>query len=200
MSLVVVVYPPGAGGNHLKNLLCLSGQFANSNELDPAVYDAKDRARGEVWCVGGRNLQPVFFDRMHQDPDGQWILTAHFGEMMQRRQDLARISDIRLIIMNIQNAAVRQRLQQRQTRLGQTLHPYWLDEELIWCYQRDIYARCFDIAAHRCLEIPLQDLWQPGLGVLSQIERWLGIDVPRSSAQTLHDKWMHANFNDPMGR
>ncbi len=195
MSLALVVYPPGAGGNHLKNLLCLDVTFHNSAELDPAVYDAQDRARGEVWCVGGRNLQPVFFDRLEQDPDARFVLIAHFGEMMQNRQRILEIDDIRLVIITITDPAARRRLEQRQTRLGQNIHPYWLDEELTWCYQSQIYQDCFGISRDRCLEVPLQDLWHPDLPAVPAVEQFLAVTIPRDQARLLHQKWLRSNFH-----
>jgi len=197
-----VVYPPGAGGNHLKNLLCLSGEFVNSHELDPAVYDAQDRPPGEVWCVGGRNLQPAFFDRISQSPKTGSVLTAHFGELAQHRSRIAMIPRKRLVIITIDCESARRRLEQRQTRLGQNIHPYWLDEELVWCYQTEIYMRYHGVAAEHCLEIPMLDFWRSDLiesDTLPRIESFLDISIPRQPAKTLHDKWCHSNFGSGIG-
>lgn len=194
MKLALVVYPPGAGGNHLKNLMCLSRAFANSSELDTAVYDAQDRAQGEVWCVGGRNLQPIFFERMHQHPDQRWVLIAHFGEMMQHRREILQIPDIQLVIITIQDLTARRKLERRQIRLGQALHPYWLDEELIWCYRTEMYINNFGISGDRCLEIGLQDLWHRDLVAMAAVEKFLDIEIPKDQAAALHSKWLSANF------
>jgi len=198
VSNVFVVYPPGAGGNHLKNLLCLSGAFINSNDLDPAIYDAEDRAPGEVWSVGGRNLQSVFFDRIWHNPGSRSILTAHFGELVAQQSQFDQVPDRKLIIITMAQAQSRQRLMVRQTRLGQNVHSYWLDEELVHCYRTAMYARFFGVSADCCFELELQELWSHDLWqnqVIDRLEQFLAIRVPDEPARGLHQKWMQKNFS-----
>lgn len=199
MALVLVVYPPGAGGNHLKNLLCLPGKFANSDDLDPAVYDFTDslRANGEVWMKGGRNLQDVFFDRMDHAVDQDWILPAHFGELRQYHSRLDGIAHKQIVLITIDTVKDRRMLDNRQMRLGQAIHPYWLDEELIWLYQPETYDRFFNIAPQACQSISLQALWSREFvdeESLARIEKFLDITVPRDQARLLHHKWHKTNF------
>lgn len=199
MANVFVVYPPGAGGNHLKNLLCLSGSYINSDDLDPAIYDATDRPPGEVWSVGGRNLQDIFFDRIQDNPGSSSILTAHFGELVAQRSRFDLVPDRKLIIITIVVAQSRQRLMARQHRLGQTVHPYWLDEELVHCYQTDMYARFFGVPAQCCVELQLHELWSQDLwqaGVVDRLENFLDIKVPIEPTKSLHQKWWQKNFGD----
>lgn len=197
MPNVFVVYPPGAGGNHVKNLMCLSGSFINSHELDVAVYDATNRAPGEVWCVGGRNLQDIFFQRIRDNPGSSSVLTAHFGELVSHQQQFRLVPHIRLIILTINHGSGRRALEQRQQRLGQNIHPYWLDEELICCYQSIMYEKYFGIPAHHSIEIDVADFWKTDALshlVLDPIEQFLSIEIPREPALLLHSKWVDHNF------
>lgn len=192
-----ILYAPGAGGNHLKNLLCLSEAYANSHELDQSVYDAQDRCPGEVWCVGGRNLQPMFFDRMHHDASSRSILIAHFGELAQHQHAITTAPQPQLVIITLPPDHSRRQLQHRQQRLGQNIHPYWLDEELPWCYTTRMYQTYFEIPEHDCIELDLGDFWQPDFctsPALDRLEMFLRITVPRDQAHTLHHKWMCSNF------
>lgn len=197
MPNVFVVYPPGSGGNHIKNLMCLSGSFINSGELDPAVYDATDRAPGEVWCVGGRNLQEIFFQRILANSGSSSVLTAHFGELLAAQDWVRQVPDIRLIIITMKHGSSRRALETRQARLGQHCHPYWLDEELVFCYQHQMYEKYLGIAPHHCIEIELEDFWHNHGSfpkVLAAIEQFLSITIPRDSACELHSKWIMHNF------
>lgn len=201
MSNIFVIYPPGAGGNHLKNLLCLSKSFINHTELDTSVYDDQHRIPGEVWCVGGRNFQDIFFDRIQNNPGSSSILIGHFGELMQHREQFAQVPDIRLIVISIATAHARRQLDQRQLRLGQTIHPYWLDEELIWCYHLDMFQRYFGLPREHCLEVAMEDFWHPNMishGLLDHVCRFSQIEVDHQQAQVLHDKWHAANFGQSM--
>ena len=197
MALDLIVYAPGAGGNHLKNLLCLSPVFANSRDLDLTIYDFQDplHANGEVWMRGGRNLQAVFFDAMDRDPVARWILPAHFGELQQFRTRLDSVDHKRVIIITLDHESDRRLLDGRQLRLGQAIHPYWLDEELVWIYQPDTMHKFFGI--DHCLTISLSQFWAKEFvtGVqMDQIEQYLAVTLDRSLAQDLHAKWIQANF------
>jgi hypothetical protein len=195
-----VVYPPGAGGNHLKNLLCLTRQYHNSDELDPTVYDLNDpenRPPGEVWCVGGRNLQDRWFDIWRQDPSAKLVLPAHFGELWQKRQKFCDVPNKRLVILGINSTESRRALESRHQRLGQTIHPYWLDEELPWLYQAHMYDTLFGISAEHCVEIDLLEFWHQDMndnGTLAKIEQLLDVQIPRHASRLLHQKWVKHNF------
>ena len=193
-----IVYMPGAGGNHLKNLLCLSPDFANHTELDVSVYDDTSRPPGEVWCVGGRNLQDIFFKRIFDNPGERSVLIAHFGELAQNRDKFLLVPDRRCVVVTMNNPAYRSVLDQRQLRLGQAIHPYWLDEELLWCYRSDMMLRYFGVQAQDCLEIDLADFWHTDMihnGTLDRICDFVGTAVPKSAALELHHKWIKANFS-----
>ncbi len=194
--LTLVVYAPGAGGNHLKNLLCLSSHYANAADLDPAVYKRPDPERppGEVWCVGGRNLQPVFFERMI-DCNQSWVLAAHAGEMFEYWQQLSTVKNKKIIVVSLDNAAARRQLDQRQIRLGQCIHPYWLDEELQPLYQADTLAHLFDFSVDDCYTLPLENFWSRSFVAdkFQQIKQFLNIDIDNVAADEYHQLWCTAN-------
>jgi hypothetical protein len=199
MSLTLVVYPPGAGGNHLKNLLCLSSYYANSGDLDPAVYlsPAKTRAVGEVWCVGGRNLQDIFFQRMTDNPTSNWVLPAHFGEMIQFRDQINQQHHKKIIVLTIENQATRRELESRQTRLGQHIHPYWLDEELVGIYQPETLSKVFKNHTDQYISLGLDKFWAENFvtgGEFNRVQSWLNIDLSIDTAEQFHALWRRANF------
>jgi hypothetical protein len=197
MRDTLILYAPGAGGNHVKNLLCLSEAYINSSELDITVYDATDRAPGEVWCVGGRNLQPRFFERIHANPDSRSVLIAHFGELAQNLEQMQSLKQPQLVILTLTQEPVRRGLEHRQKRLGQTIHPYWLDEELIWCYSQRMVQTYFGVPPQDCMELDIAEIWRDDFchsTSLERLESFLGVQVPRTAADTLHQKWLRANF------
>jgi hypothetical protein len=199
--LTLVVYVPGAGGNHLKNLLCLSNSYANCNDLDPAVYERPDPERppGEVWCVGGRNLQEIFFERMVEHNDQNWILAAHVGEMFQYQQQLAAITNKKIVVISLEHEPSRRQLDHRQIRLGQCIHPYWLDEELIHIYQAHTLSRLFGTTGDKYFTLPIQDFWHKNFAkslAFSQLESFLNIKTDSDLVDQYHRLWHAANgFN-----
>jgi hypothetical protein len=192
MSAVIVAYCPGAGGNHLKNLLCLSNAFANHNELDSTVYD--HMPNHAVHCVPGRNVQPYLIDRMVNNPDQCWVIPAHFGELAPYQKQLSAVNK-KFIVISIDTAEERQFLTRRQQWLGQQCHEYWLNEEQPFLYHADLYYSYF--GAVDVLTISLTDLWSPTLNqaqVIYSINEFLNIEIDPGLAQLLQNKWSNINF------
>jgi len=196
MSAVIVAYCPSAGGNHLKNILSLSSSFANRVELDLSVYERVDQTSGAVHSIGGRNVQDIFIDRMHTHPGQCWLLSGHFGELAPVRSALATV-DKKFIIVTINNAVDQKLLTNRQQRMGQHCHPYWLEEEQPYLYQPLMYQTYFDIPVENITTVSLYDLWHPTLcngSVIEKINDFLNIYIDLESAQNLQKKWWQGNF------
>lgn len=197
MSAVIVAYCPSAGGNHLKNILSLSPTFANQAEMDLSVYDRADQTSGAVHSVNGRNVQDIFIDRMQAHPDQCWLLSGHFGELAPVRSALSEV-DKKFIIVTIDNSVDRRLLTNRQQRMGQQCHPYWLDEEQPYLYQPKMYQTYFDVDSANIATISLYDLWHPTLcnhAVINKLNDFLNINIDLESAQNLQQKWWQGNFN-----
>lgn len=195
--LSLITYLPGAGGNHLKNLLCLWPGYANRSDLTPEVYEnpSPERPPGEVWCVGGRNLQPIFFDRM-TNSQHNWVLAAHVGEMFQYQSELSYLATKQVILITIDQLHERRQLETRQQRLGQQLHPYWLDEELVWLYRPDFIAKHFDLPSQNIFTVPLNVFWARNF-VQSQtflsMQQFLNINLDFEVSNRYHQLWCAAN-------
>ena len=196
MSAVIVAYSPSAGGNHLKNILSLSSLFANRTELDLSVYERVDQTSGAVHSISGRNVQDIFIDRIQARPDHCWLLSGHFGELAPFKSALS-TADKKFIIVTIDNPVDRRLLANRQQRMGQQCHPYWLEEEQRYLYQPKMYQTYFDVPAQNIATVSLYDLWHPTLcnsAVINKINDFLKIDIDPESAQILQQKWWQGNF------
>jgi hypothetical protein len=197
MSAVIVTYCPASGGNHLKNILSLSSFFANQDEMDLTVYDRVDQTSGAVHSVDGRNVQDIFVDRMLDQPDQCWLMSGHFGELAPVRSALSAV-DKKFIIVTINNSVDCRLLTNRQQRLGQQCHPYWLEEEQPYLYQPRMYQTYFGVDPANIATISLYDLWHPTLcdhAVINKLNDFLNINIDTESAQNLQQKWWQGNFN-----
>jgi len=195
--LHLIVYLPGAGGNHLKNLLCLNHNYANCNDLRPEVYESPEphRPPGEVWCLGGRNLQEVFFDQITQQPDKVWLRAAHVGEMFQYQHRLAAVKNKKLVIIGVDQASDQAQLMNRQQRLGQHVHPYWLEEELMWLYQPKFVSHHFDVEPSNIIKVSLSEFWHRDFvdSKFQQIQQFLDVSLDCALANRYHRLWHSAN-------
>jgi len=206
MSVTIICYPPGGGGNHLKNIISLDARFhdqwpwpwAKTLELHSEVYvEDPDICTGTVHALRGRNVREVFFDHMESQPDGFYLLHGHFGELAKYLDRIKNLENINWILMTFDHTEDRHLLDQRQRRLGQNNHPYWLEEEQPYLYQDLMCQSYFHADPHNILSIPLREFWNPNLAefdIIDRINAFLQIDVKLQAAQCLHDHWHRLNF------
>lgn len=205
MPAVIIAYPPMAGGNHFKNLLCLETSFANSSDFDPAVYEhahapvSPFQPVGTVHSTSGRNVHKYLFEKIFAEPEKTWIIHGHFGELAPFRNELNLINNKKYIIITIDSETDRKLLFERQERLGGTSgHPYYLDEEQPYLYQPPMYSTYF--TSDNTLNTSVACAWDPDLTRSKLIDTWneyLNINIDITRAQHYHTLWWESNFNLP---
>lgn len=200
--IYIISYPPCAGGNHLKNIVSLSGKFddqwpwawVQEQTVGLAVYyDKKQPMRGEVQSLPGRNLHGVFLDHILKTPSEDFLIHGHFGELALYRERLQQVPDKKVLMITIDQQHERDWLIARQNRLGQHNHPYWVNEEQVYLYQPEIYRSYFGIES--TVELPLSALISPTLdsSFFDAISDFSASDVDRTQAQELHSIWTDLN-------
>ena len=137
MSAIIISYPPGAGGNHLKNILCLDRNFANSGDLNLAVYDEPIQPPGTVHSRPGRNVHEYIVNDIVNSPDQRWILHGHYGELAPHREKINSITEKTFVLISINRPRDQELLTRRQQRLGYGHHPYWNQEEQPYLYRSE---------------------------------------------------------------
>lgn len=200
MPAVVIAYPPMAGGNHFKNLLCLDTTLANSSDLNTAVYTDPVANNvhpvGTAHSVGGRNVHRYLFENIAAAPEKTWIIHGHFGELAPFRTQLNSIQSKKYIVITIDTEHDRQLLLDRQVRLGGTSgHPYYLDEEQLYLYQPAMYESYF--TSDDVMTCAISEVWDPDFNRSKIIQRWnnfLNIHVDAVQAQHYHTIWWNSNF------
>lgn len=192
VQATIIAYPPSGGGNHLKNLLCLSDAFANSSDLNFEPYETGNR---EVHSTSGRNMnQYRMADALASS--GDFILHGHFGELSPFRETINSIQHKRFVIVTIDTQQDRRLLQTRQNRLGQQSHDYYLHEEQYFLYQPQMYSTYFTGQEYDIFSFPLTDLWHSAInynGTWNRLNSFLGINIDLAPAQRLHDQWRANN-------
>lgn len=203
MSVNVIAYAPGGGGNHLRNLVALDGRFNDQwpwawikeQYLGHQVYSMLTQPQGTAHAMPGRNLHSVFIDHMLANPDRDYLIHGHFGELALYRDQLRCMADTRFLLISLDDADSRNLLTQRQIRLNQRSHPYWIEEEQLFLYQPYLYQRYFDTRLTHA--IALRHLWNRDLkahDILSQISDFFGVTIDPTRAQQLHNTWCDLNF------
>jgi hypothetical protein len=192
MQAIIIAYPPSGGGNHFKNLLCLSNTFANSGDLNLEPYETGNR---EVHSTAGRNMNEYrMTDALASS--GNFILHGHFGELALFRETINSIQNKKFVIVTIDTQQDRQLLQTRQSNLGQASHDYYLHEEQYFLYQPQMYSTYFTGQGCDIFLFPLTDLWHSAInynGTWDRLNSFLGINIDLAQAQHLHDQWRANN-------
>ena len=191
MTVVVIVYPPAGGGNHLKNMLCLDASFANSNDLNRQNYVKGNR---EVHSTPGRNMQEYRMNEA-ESAEQDYILHGHFGELAPWRDRINAIKDKKFVVVSISTERDQYLLDNRQRRLGQWGHEYYLREEQPYLYQTEFYQTYFTGQPENIYTIALNDVWHPDLKhsqIIQQLNSFLNKHVDVEQAQALHRQW-HIN-------
>lgn len=200
MAVSIISYPPGAGGNHLKNLCWLDGRFddqwpwpwIDQQWVGTQVYEQPIGPVGTVHSLKGRNIHEVFIDQITRHPGRDYILHGHFGELAPHADRIRTWSDVNWLVLTMDQPADRAILRERQRRLQH--HPYWLDEEQIYLYRPYMYHHYF--GAQSVTTLSLMDFWAADLGasgVIPAIEQAFDLNIPLGPAQALHTKWRELN-------
>lgn len=203
MAINIIAYPPGGGGNHLKNLIDLSGRFCDQwpwpwvreQRVGLVPYDRPMGVPGEVHSLPGRNIHAVFVDHVSQHPHGHYLLHGHFGELASHADHIRTWPDVRWLVETMDEQQDRDLLRRRQHRLA--YHPYWQDEEQIFMYRPEMYRRYFGADLDRIFVLPVAWLWQRDIvasGVLELLHAAFGTVIDQRTAQDLHFKWCDLNF------
>ena len=192
MSVIILAYPPSGGGNHLKNILCLDANFANSGDLNRRNYDEGNR---EVHSTPGRNMQEYRLDEA-ETAEKDYILHGHFGELAPWRDRLNAIEDKKWLLISIDTLRDRHLLSNRQQRLGQWGHEYYLNEEQFYLYQPKFYQTYFTGRPENIYTMALNDFWHPDLQqykIIDRLNSFLNKNIDVEQAQILHRQWRTNN-------
>jgi hypothetical protein len=199
----IISYAPGAGGNHLRNLVELNQTYQDQwpwpwvkqHHVGLAPYDDPPGMPGEVHSLPGRNIHQVFVEHITDNPESRYLLHGHFGELAPYVDRIRSWPRVTWLVITMDQEQDRSLLRARQKRLD--YHPYWLDEEQIFLYQSSMYEYYFGTTPDHIYTMPLSWLWCSDIrhsGVLPRIMAAFGEEIDPDLAQSLHAKWITLNF------
>lgn len=202
MSVNIIAYPPGGGGNHVRNLCDLTGSFddqwpwswVQEQRVGLHPYNFPPTQPGVVHSLPGRNIHNVFIEHITTHNSGNYLLQGHFGELAPYAKEIRAWSQVQWLVLTMDDPEDRRLLRQRQQRLG--YHPYWLDEEQIFLYRSEMYVQYFTAIAQNIRKLPVRDLWQRDItasGLLITLQQAFNLVIDKEMAKTLHTKWCDLN-------
>lgn len=184
MKHVCVVFPPGAGGNHLRNLIDNS---LSHEELHFLYQQSSLLAHSQT----GSNFDPDKFV-------SRGITHGHFGEIMSH-QILIRqhVNQIKLIILSPDTLKDRQLLNQRREKLNINHHQVgnYFDNEQVFLYESFMYHYYFGISTDDIMNISISEWFQPDIeNLLGKICEFLKIKLDKKFCSEIHALWCKKNL------
>ena len=188
------MFPPGAGGNHYKNLLCLDPSFYNSKDFTDTAYND---STSTVHALPGNNFNPSLLP-IAEHEDKQVIMHGHFGELATHADEISNIKNKKIILIALNERDDFEMLHARNAKLPA---PYNLSgyhqAEQFFLYQPKMCQVYFDLVLDDICCIKLSELWQPDLksfDIVDRLNYFLDTHIDYNQAQTYHSVWYKNNF------
>lgn len=185
MHPVIVIFPPGAGGNHLRNMLDASIARETLTEI---YKNHRPMAHAKI----GNNFK---VDNLINKK----IAHGHFAEIMSQQVLLRSMSDtVKLIILSINTADDRNQLKARRSRLNHNVSYQvgdYFDGEQVFLYESFMYHYYFNIPMSNIMNISISDWFKADITQeLERISEFLQIDLDKKFCLDLHAMWYEKNL------
>ena len=184
MSVVVVVFPWCAGGNHLKNILV--SDISKLNYTGSTVHQTP-----------GSNLQASQVETALANPEDTHVLHGHFGEIMSYQNQIRDIKDKKFIVICNDNANDFKLLSDRQKKLGNfsLTHGGYYEGEQVFLYESFMYHHYFDVPMENIMNITITEFFVEDISaVIDRINFFLNSNIDVRAAHNLHTIWYRNNF------
>ena len=182
-----VIFPPGAGGNHLANIIALSGRFNRAVD-----YNRYDNIKGPAHFSKIQNLE-ITSKEIRSISTQNNVLCSHLAQYLWR-QDLVKeyLPNRKYIIIDLNNASAKVR-----ERMNKVFFPY--QHNYMWEECSTLYSsKYFGIVTGET------DYFYINVGMIATpdiiplptcLKTELELTIDQGSATTIHQKWYNSNFN-----
>lgn len=189
MASVFIVFPPGAGGNHLKNIVVSCYQNVDISLL---YGNYKKTVHANI----GLNLQYNQIENAVLHPNQVHVLHGHFGEVMSFQQQVRSLDNKKFIILSPDTPNDRQLLNARRRLLGYkdaTVGDYF-DGEQVFLYEPFMYHWYFQVPMENIMNISISEWFDKDINsVLDRISYFLQLPINKEQISNIHSVWVDAN-------
>ena len=187
MSQVIISFPPGSGGNHLKNLLL-------SDTVNFNLYQSR-----RVHSQPGNNFKiDQAYDKYGNTKD--CILLGHFAEVMSHQEKIKLWPDPKFILISPDTYTDRELLHARRKKIGSAYNNFdvgsYFDGEQVFLYEPFIYRDCFATSMSNIMNISITEWFVLDISpVLDRVAKFLNITLDTEYCFALHDIWCKNNLD-----
>ena len=184
MTTIIIVFPPAAGGNHLKNII--EGAIFKLTYNSPTVHQTP-----------GNNLRNEIVEEVLTNPQATNILHGHFGEIMSYQNQIRDIKDKKFIIICNDNTTDHELLSKRRKQLGYPIltKGEYFEGEQVFLYEPFMFYHYFDTPMENIINIPISEWFVEDITpVINKINCFLKINLDVVAVNKLHKIWYRNNF------
>lgn len=189
MASVFVVFPPGAGGNHLRNVI-----VSCYDNID--ILKLYGNYKKTVHAVIGHNLQHYQVENAAAYQDQTHVLHGHFGEVMSFQQQVRNIIDKKFVILSPDTSNDRKLLNNRRRTLGylNNIDGDYFDSEQVFLYEPFMYHWYFQVPMDNIMNISISEWFTEDIdSVLDRLSYLLQISINKEQINKMHTSWLKAN-------
>ena len=184
MTTIIIAFPPGSGGNHLKNILV--SDISKLNYTDSIVHQTP-----------GSNLQASQVETALANPEAIHVLHGHFGEIMSYQNQIRDIKDKKFIVICNDNADDFKLLLDRQKKLKfpSLIRGGYYEGEQVFLYEPFMYHHYFDVPMKNIMNIPIKEFFVKDISsVIDRINFFLTSNIDVHAVNNLHAIWYRNNI------
>jgi hypothetical protein len=186
MTTTIIAFPPGSGGNHLKNIVSV-----NTNEL-LSIYSTSGPT---VHLTSGGNLKKEQIDLALADQSVDHVLHGHFGEIMSFQNEIRRLKNKKFIILSPDSDNDRTLLNSRRQKLGLDFVKFknseYFDGEQVFLYEPFMYHYYYQLPMDNIMNISISEWFVEDISsVISRLNYFLKSDLDSVKINQLHRIWI----------
>ena len=195
-SNVFLVFPPAAGGNHLRNILLYSTTVFNNTADNIQQKYSSNTVTVHCKDIGSslysENLTQTKL--INASTTKHNLFYGHFAELLSFKHTIDQLPNKKFICISVRDDASKNLLNQRKNIIGTPqLDEYHLGEQT-FLYENLVYRKIFDLQDLDIMDISLNELFFPDLTVPMQlIENFLDIKIDMKKVDHLHAMWLEKN-------
>ncbi len=182
---MIVVFPPGGGGNHLKNII------STGYDLPVDVEHAYQPNTVGAHIASSYNIGSDQVDQVINNPKDNHVLHGHFGEIMSFQNEIRSIDNKKFILISPETVEDRKLVEYRRTLLKFTPLDMYFDNEQVFLYECFMYHYYFGAEFDDIMNISIGELFARDIsGVIERLNQFLQINVDSQQVLDWHNKWI----------
>lgn len=184
-----MIFPPGAGGNHLANIISVGNRF--SLRFDINNYH---NLTGNAHVSNIKNLQ-IDQDTIDQLQSTSNVLCSHLAEYLWVQDFVNQLPNRKYLVLEF-GSALSDTVRKRITKMYPAYQQEYFLQEISTLYSQQCVQRLTGETDFFRLDVNV--LFQEDVSdLLNSLEQDLHLNLDKSVIQELHDKWLQTLKQSP---